>query len=162
MSLRGLKTLQQYSRDMDIPTEQTHQLEWTLDPLFQASQLTLMRHINNIINILPVPHQIVNFSANTSEKLAPYYEKLEDFFSDNASVEILLHLVSTLVEYLVSLYEFPWKPKVPLESQSDVCRFCVFSMEVRLFLCPRIERSGAYFFTIVCLSICLHTLNMKT
>ena len=38
-----------------------------------------------------------------------------------------------------------------------------------IFLCPHIERSGAYCFTVVCLSIppscqsvCLHKLNMKT
>ena len=30
------------------------------------------------------------------------------------------------------------------------------------FLCPRIERSGAYCFTAVCPSVCLHKLHMKT
>ena len=31
------------------------------DPLLQAAQITLFRHINNIINMLPVPHQVVNY-----------------------------------------------------------------------------------------------------
>ncbi len=31
------------------------------DPLLQAGQITLFRHINNTINMLPIPHQIIKF-----------------------------------------------------------------------------------------------------
>jgi len=32
----------------------------TLDPLLRAAELTLYRRINSIINMLPVPHQVVS------------------------------------------------------------------------------------------------------
>ncbi|XP_060568114.1 huntingtin-like isoform X3 [Ruditapes philippinarum] len=129
ISIGTQRTLHKYSREADIPSTGNQSDEWMLDPLFQASQLTLMRHINNIVNMLPVPHEIVNFCDAKDVHMSKYLEKLEDFFSDSSSLDIVFTLTSSLLQYLVSISVFPWKPKVPAESQNDVCRFCTFCME---------------------------------
>ncbi|XP_053407184.1 huntingtin-like isoform X2 [Mercenaria mercenaria] len=136
ISIGTQRTLQKYSRESDIPSTGNHSNEWMLDPLFQASQLTLMRHINNIVNMLPVPHEIMNFYEAKDGHISKYLEKLEDFFTDSSSVDIVFTLTSSLLQYLVSISVFPWKPKVPTESQNDVCRFCTFCLEcVSWLLC---------------------------
>lgn len=133
ISIGTQRTLQKYSREADIiPSSGNQSDEWMLDPLFQASQLTLMRHMNNIVNMLPVPHEIVNFCDAKDGHQSKYLEKIEDFFSDSSSLEIVFSLTSSLLQYLVSISVFPWKPKVPAESQNDVCRFCTFCMEVSI------------------------------
>jgi len=93
-----------------------------------------MRHISNVINLLPVPHEILNFSFLKDPRNVKYVEKLEDFLSDSVSVDIVFGLTSALLQYLVSLTVLPWKPKVPSESQSDICRFSTFSLEVRKYV----------------------------
>ena len=123
-------TLLCYNRETEMPSTEHQSIDQMLDPLFKASQLTLMRHINNIINLLPVPHEIVNFSDPSERKTSKYFEKMEDFFLEQSSIEIIFSLVSSLLRYLVSLSVLPWKPTVPSESQNDICRFCVFCMEV--------------------------------
>ncbi|XP_052771519.1 huntingtin-like isoform X2 [Mya arenaria] len=123
------RSLHQYSRESEAPATGNQQVEWTLDPLFQASQLTLMRHISNLINLLPVPHEILNFSDLREQRTSKYVEKIEDFFSEPSSVEVVFSLTSSLLQYLVSLSVLPWKPKVPSESQRDICRFSTFCLE---------------------------------
>lgn len=130
ISIGTQSTLQKYNRESDIPSTGNQSVEWMFDPLFQASQLTLMRHINNIVNLLPVPHEIVNFSDAKDRQTSKYFEKLEDFITENSSLEIVFMLASSLLQYLVSMSVLPWKPKVPSESQNDICRFCTFCMEV--------------------------------
>lgn len=132
LSLGTQNTKQRYNRESEIPSTENQSVDQLLDPLFKASQLTLMRHINNIINLLPVPHEIVNFSDASDRKSSKYFEKLEDFFSDASSLEIVFSLASALLQYLVSVSSLPWKPQVPSESQNDICRFCVFCMEVSM------------------------------
>ena len=127
--LGALRTLQTYNRENEIPSTENQSVDEMLDSLYKASQLTMMMHINQIINMLPVPHQILDFQDH-SENNSKYLEKIEDFFLEKTSVELVFQLASCLLEYLVSLATFPWKPKVPLESQSDVCRFCTFCLEV--------------------------------
>ena len=130
ISFGAYKTIQRHSREAETPSLEGARVDWMFDPLFQASQLTLIRHINNIINQLPVPHQKLSLSCDLSVDGNPYSEKMEDLFSDTSSVEQMLHLSAALVQYLTALMKFPWKPIVPKESQSDICRFCALCMEV--------------------------------
>ncbi|KAL4231691.1 hypothetical protein ACF0H5_009269 [Mactra antiquata] len=134
ISIGTQSTLQRYNREADTPSTGNQSVEWMHNPLFQASQLTLMRHINNIVNQLPVPHEIVNFNDAKDRQTSKHFEKLEDFITENSSLEIVFMLASSLLQYLVSLSVFPWKPKVPSESQNDVCRFATFCMECMSWL----------------------------
>ena len=114
----------------------------SLDPLLQAAQLTLFRHINNIINQIPVPHQILTWTStstamnnddcriHTAEE--QYREKMDDMFSDVSWCQDFYHLVSSLVHYLVCLPQLPWQSFVPEESAKDICRFSVLCLEVTL------------------------------
>lgn len=133
ISLGAYKTIQRHSREAENPSspDGAH-VSWMFDPLFQASQLTLIRHINNIINQLPVPHQILCFSDSVIEN-SQYMEKMEDLFTDHSCVEEIYQLTAALVQYLTGLTRFPWKPAVPKESQNDICRFSTLCMEVRYF-----------------------------
>ena len=130
ISFGAYKTIQRHSREAETPSLDGARVEWMFDPLFQASQLTLNRHINNIINQLPVPHQKLNFNCDLSSGNSQYMEKMEDLFTDHTSVEEIFQLSAALVQYLTGLMRFPWKPIVPKESQSDICRFCTLCMEV--------------------------------
>jgi huntingtin len=104
----------------------------TLDPLFRAAQITMFRHINSIINMLPVPHQVINFEPNITQEQEHYNEKLEDYFSDVTWVDDMQYLASALLRYLIALPQFPWKPSIPEESLKDVGRFNVLTLEVRI------------------------------
>lgn len=106
--------------------------EPTFDPLFKAAQLTLMRHMNNIINLLPCPHQVILYDSDSSSKQTRYREKIEDLFMDTPWLEMVFSLTVSLNNYLVSISSFPWQPEVPTESHCDICRFCVLCTEVRL------------------------------
>ena len=66
ISLGAFRTLLRYNRDRgDLTPGQSPEspTEPAPDPLFQASQLTMLRHMNNVINHLPVPHQLMDFST---------------------------------------------------------------------------------------------------
>lgn len=106
----------------------------TYEPLFQAAQLMLFRHINSVINMLPVPHQVlVDFpppGVPMSPRESQYQEKMEDFFTDTAWMEAVFQFAASLLQYLQSLMLFPWQPSVPLESQTDVCRFIILTLEM--------------------------------
>lgn len=104
--------------------------EATLDPLFQAAQLTMFRHINNVINMLPVPHQLLVFSENCTAKEKRYREKIEYYFSDTAWYETVFHLVSALLQYLISMSIIPWQPELPADVLQDICRFSIMCTEV--------------------------------
>ena len=129
ISFGAYKTIQRHSREAETPSIDGARVDWMFDPLFQASQLTLIRHINNIINQLPVPHQILCLNDQSSEN-NQYIEKMEDLLTDHSCVEEIFQLTAALVQYLTGLARFPWKPAMPKESQSDVCRFCTLAMEV--------------------------------
>lgn len=97
-----------------------------LDPLLQAAQITLLRHINNIINLLPVPHRILVYGTDLAVQDEQYQERLvDDYFS-----ETVFQLASALLSYLVTLDTFPWKPTVPDESVKDIGRFSILCLEV--------------------------------
>ena len=121
-----------------LDTEGNHiPQEPTFDPLYQASQLTLIRHINNIVNQMPIPHQMLTHEGSqvsdpNVRKNARYVEKMEDFFSDTSWTEEVFKLTSVLNVYLVTLTSFPWQPEVANESLCDICRFCVLCSEVSL------------------------------
>ena len=102
------------------------------DNLFQAAQLTLTRHINYVINLLPVPHQIITFSS-LYVKENRYQEKMNDIFSDTSWREMIFSLTKTLNCYLQSMARLPWKPDIPAESHCDICKFSVLCMEVRIW-----------------------------
>ncbi|CAG2221231.1 HD [Mytilus edulis] len=104
-------------------------LEPEFDPLFQAAQLTLNRHFNNIVNLLPIPHQILTFEKAVLRQ-SRYEEKLEDILTDSSWIEMIFSLTNSLTVYLQALSTFPWQHEVPSESVCDICRFCVLSAEV--------------------------------
>ncbi|XP_052100645.1 huntingtin-like [Mytilus californianus] len=104
-------------------------LEPEFDPLFQAAQLTLNRHFNNIVNLLPIPHQVLTFEKAVLRQ-SRYEEKLEDILTDSSWIEMIFSLTNSLTVYLQALSTFPWQPEVPSESVCDICRFCVLSAEV--------------------------------
>lgn len=106
-------------------------LEPEFDPLFQAAQLTLNRHFNNIVNLLPIPHQILTFEKAVLRQ-SRYEEKLEDILTDSSWIEMIFSLTNSLTVYLQALSTFPWQPEVPSESVCDICRFCVLSAEVSI------------------------------
>ncbi|XP_071090376.1 huntingtin-like isoform X1 [Haliotis cracherodii] len=135
ISLGAYRTLVRYNRDRETHTEQKlPPSEPSLDTLFQAAQLTLFRHINNIINHLPIPHQNLNFRLSLSAKEIRYMERIEDLFTDSTWFVMNFQLTSALTQYLVSVQRFPWKPGVPAESHGDVCRFSVLCMEMLSWL----------------------------
>ena len=52
---------QMEDRDISVVTDKignSPARDRAVDPLLQASQITLFRHLNNICNMLPVPHQV--------------------------------------------------------------------------------------------------------
>ncbi|KAK3589444.1 hypothetical protein CHS0354_020780 [Potamilus streckersoni] len=134
LSLGAYRTHLKYTKDSDTSPLGDTSAERTFDVLFQAAQLTLLRHINNIINMLPVPHQILMNREHSGVKETRYLEKIEDFFTDGSSVEIIFHLASSLAQYLKALQTFSWEAKVPAESFSDICRFCTLCMELMSWL----------------------------
>ena len=99
--------------------------------LLQASQITLLRHINSLINLLPVPHQMMTYhDTGTDCREDQYRDKMEDILTDITWLEMTFQLTSALLQYLVSLPQFPWQPTLPDESTMDVARFSVFALEV--------------------------------
>lgn len=102
------------------------------DNLFQASQLTLTRHVNYVINLLPVPHQILTFSSFVVKE-SRYQEKMNDIFSDVSWRDMIFSLTKTLNCYLQAMSGLPWKPDIPVESHCDICKFSVLCMEVSAF-----------------------------
>ncbi|XP_033756060.1 huntingtin-like [Pecten maximus] len=105
--------------------------EPVFDPLLQAAQLTLIRHINNIINMLPTPHQVVKYGTDSkTAKRTRYLEKMDDFFSDTSWSDMVFMLVSSLNIYIQTLSTFPWQPEVPAESHCDIGQFCVLCAEM--------------------------------
>ena len=106
----------------------------SLDHLLQATHITLLWHINNIINSLPLPHQLVDWSDLPSDTEESYHEKLEDLYCDAGLVEQVCHLGVALLLYLRTLPWLPGQQRVPDESANDVVRFVVLLMEV-IFAC---------------------------
>jgi hypothetical protein len=75
------------------------------DPLFQAAQLTSNRHFNNIVNLLPIPHQILTFEKVILRQ-SRYEEKLEDILTDfswsmNLSMRISFQSMRNRSRYLL-------------------------------------------------------------
>ncbi|XP_029645621.1 huntingtin isoform X2 [Octopus sinensis] len=140
ISLGTLCTLEQHRMDemssclRGEPVNMSRSSEVTYEPLFQAAQLMLFRHINSVINMLPVPHQVlVDFpppGIPMSPREIQYQEKMEDFFIDAAWMDAVFQFAASLLQYLQSLMLFPWQPAVPQESQTDVCRFIILTLEM--------------------------------
>ncbi|KAK3095770.1 hypothetical protein FSP39_018831 [Pinctada imbricata] len=101
-----------------------------IGPLFKAAELTLVRHINNLVNHLPVPHQVLSFPEVSDVKLSRYQEKMEDIFTDTTWKDMVFSLTNSLNAYLLALSSFPWQPVIPKEAHSDICRFCVLCTEM--------------------------------
>lgn len=115
------------------------------DSLFQAAQLTLNRHFNNIVNLLPIPHQILTFEKSLI-KQSRYEERLEDVLTDSSWIDMIFSLTTSLTVYLQALSTFPWQPDLPSDSVCDICRFCVLSAEVRNYhLSPNVYQSAHIF-----------------
>jgi hypothetical protein len=71
---RSLEAYQQYQDASPSPSHSPSRNR-PLDPLFKAAQITLFRHINSIINTLPVPHQVSGLTncSYTRLPLLPCY-----------------------------------------------------------------------------------------
>ncbi|XP_050396465.2 huntingtin [Patella vulgata] len=129
IALGAYRSIVRYNRDKEsLPTNTKP--EATIDQLFSAAQLTMFRHINNIINHLPVPHQLLSYSRIQSTKNLRYYERVDDLFQDCAWFDMNFHLASSLSQYLMCIRRFPWVAVIPTESIPDICRFCVLCMEM--------------------------------
>ena len=100
--------------------------------LYQSAQVTLFRHMNNIINMLPVPHQVIEYSDHLTPREERYIEKMEEFFTDAAWLEMVVQLSNALLQYLVSLEMLPWHPGIPEDAVKDICRFTVLLLEVSI------------------------------
>ncbi|CAH1783183.1 unnamed protein product [Owenia fusiformis] len=133
----------------------------SMDPLLQASQLTLFRHLNNIINMLPVPHKVLCYSkkAPSNSKVEQYQEKMEDFFNDSGWLDSLFHLAGALLKYMISLPLLPWQPSLPPESHNDVARFSVLCLEVLhwMYLHDILPSSHQLYVAIHCTTLVLQT-----
>ncbi|XP_041368406.1 huntingtin-like isoform X2 [Gigantopelta aegis] len=135
ISLGAYRTLVRYNRDRELTADQNlPPSEPVLDTLFKASHLTMFRHINNIVNHLSVPHQMMVFSSRCTSSQRRYMEHTEELFMDSTWFVMNFHITTALVQYLVAIKRFPWKPGVPAESVFDVCRFCVLCVEILSYL----------------------------
>ena len=63
LSLGASRSMRKFKYDCESLT-QVPSGEEVQDPLLKASQLTLSRHINNVVNQLPTPHQCLCFTGN--------------------------------------------------------------------------------------------------
>jgi hypothetical protein len=63
--------------------------------LSMAAQLTSNRHFNNIVNLLPIPHQILTFEKVILRQ-SRYEEKLEDILTDFSWIEMIFALTNSL------------------------------------------------------------------
>ncbi|ESO95031.1 hypothetical protein LOTGIDRAFT_160793 [Lottia gigantea] len=129
IALGAYRSIVRYNRDKEaLPI--SFKPEPTIDELFQAAQLTMFRHINNIINHLPVPHQLLSYSRRQTSKNLRYYDRIEDLFTDCTWFDMNFDLATSLCQYLVCIRRFPWPATVPQEAVSDICRFCVLCLEM--------------------------------
>ncbi|XP_055860312.1 huntingtin-like [Biomphalaria glabrata] len=132
MSLGAFRSVLRYNRDHDLGSlsPQVSTKEPILDPLFQASQLTLFRHINNVVIQLPSPHQCLVFSDSAPASHLHYMDRIEELFTEAQWVENNFCLASALVRYMVSLSQFTWKAEVPQENLKDIISFTVLCAEL--------------------------------
>ncbi|KAH9487495.1 hypothetical protein Btru_075739 [Bulinus truncatus] len=133
MSLGAFRSVLRYNRDQDpgsFSPKYSSTREPTLDPLFQASQLTLFRHINNVVIQLPIPHQCLVFADSAPASHLHYMDRIEELFTEAQWVENNFCLASALVRYMVSLNQFPWKAEVPPEYLKDMTSFIVLCAEL--------------------------------
>jgi hypothetical protein len=123
-------------RDSAPQSLNNYSQEQSLDALLQAVQLTLIRHINNVVNMLPVPHRVITYGDGANSEQERYREKMEDFFTDSTWLDMVNELSVALLRYLISLPMFPWQSTLPSESVKDFSRFTVLCLEVsfRIFL----------------------------
>ena len=117
-------------RDSAPQTLNNYSQEQSLDALLQAVQLTLIRHINNVVNMLPIPHQVIVFGEKATRDQERYRDKMEDFFTDSTWTDMVTQLSVALLRYLISLPMFPWQSTLPNESVKDFGRFTVLCLEV--------------------------------
>lgn len=143
VSLGTKRTIESWSQQplsADRLSSPTRQPEKTLDALLQASQITVFRHINNIINMLPMPHEVINFDAKSTPTEDQYREKMEELFTDSNWHNVVYHLSKAMLQYLTSLKLLPWRKEIPEESVKDIGRFATLFLEVSCFQLPlRIE-----------------------
>lgn len=137
VSLGTKRTLESSRRPLSVdrlssPTRAGQPAERTVDALLQASQMTVFRHINNIINMLPMPHEVVNFDAKSMPAEDQYREKMEELFTDSNWHDSVYHLSKAMLQYLTSLKLLPWRKDIPEESVKDIGRFATLFLEVRV------------------------------
>ncbi|XP_005093645.2 huntingtin [Aplysia californica] len=132
MSLGAFRSVLRYNRDAEAGTLSPLAApgERIMDPLFLASELTLFRHINNVVNQLPTPHQCLSFTDCGPASSLHYMDRMEELFTDAAWVHANFNLAAALVRHLVALSHFPWRAELPADSHHDVARFAVLCAEL--------------------------------
>ncbi|XP_064630020.1 huntingtin-like [Lineus longissimus] len=121
-------------RDSTPQTLNNFSQEQSLDALLQAVQLTLIRHINNVVNMLPIPHQVIVYGDGANADQERYRDKMEDFFTDSTWMDMVNQLSMALLRYLISLPMFPWQSTLPSESVKDFSRFTVLCLEMMTWM----------------------------
>ncbi|XP_078660473.1 huntingtin-like [Branchiostoma floridae x Branchiostoma belcheri] len=111
--------------------------------LLRASCITLLRHVSNIVNILPSPQQLVSPGNHhpgnhTSRSRTPprekYRLKMDMLFADREWRHSVFHMAAGLTVYLLSLNKIPEQCQVPEDSFTDICRFSVLVLEILCYL----------------------------
>ncbi|KAL5022595.1 hypothetical protein ScPMuIL_001750 [Solemya velum] len=166
LKLGTFRTQLNFYREKDTIDSEGNNLmtEPSFDSLFQAAQLTLIRHINNIINMLPYPHQCTDFSETSDIRNRHYSDQMEEVLSDSSWIEMVSNLTAALLQYLTGMASFPWQPQILSENQKDICRFCVLSLEILswTFHHNQIPSSDQLETSIQCLSMVLQNPLLST
>ena len=106
----------------------------TFAPLLQASQLALFRHINTVINQLPVPHTTVkdpNIIVNgAGAQTSTFTDTLSGLYNNPAWLSTVYNLSDALLQYLIAIIQLNTVDNIPDECITDICRFSVLCLEV--------------------------------
>ncbi|XP_066278564.1 huntingtin-like isoform X4 [Branchiostoma lanceolatum] len=111
--------------------------------LLRASCITLLRHVSNVVNILPSPQQLVSPGNHhpgnhTSRSRTPprekYRLKMEMLLADREWRHSVFHMAAGLTVYLLSLNKIPEQCQIPEDSFTDICRFSILVLEILCYL----------------------------
>ncbi|XP_078588724.1 huntingtin-like isoform X3 [Branchiostoma floridae x Branchiostoma japonicum] len=111
--------------------------------LLRASCITLLRHVSNVVNILPSPQQLVSpgnhhpgnhASRSRTPPREKYRLKMDMLFADREWRHSVFHMAAGLTVYLLSLSKIPEQCQIPEDSFTDICRFSILVLEILCYL----------------------------
>ena len=101
----------------------------TTRDVIKAAQVVLLRKVNDVINQLPVPHQVTSFASPLNSKRSAlqlqYQVKMASLFAQPHFLNECLQLGEALHELMTS------RATLPNDSLSDVVKFAILCLEVR-------------------------------